>query len=57
MIIVKVDGGKREHPNATRFYTEDVFNNLCLEDDKERLLAVYAHDKWNSVEVCDGPEA
>jgi hypothetical protein len=58
VIVVTIDGGKREFPDGTRFYTEEVFNNLCIENVKEELLAVFAHDKWTYVEVVgDGPEA
>lgn len=55
MITVTTTTSDRvEYPTAARFLTEDVFNNLCLHDDKDNLLAVYAQDQWISVEVNDG---
>ncbi len=52
MIVVVLESGqRREFPTAVRFLTEDVFNNLCLHDDRDRLLAVFAQDQWLSVEV------
>ncbi len=51
MITVTTTGGhRREFPTAARFLTEDVFNNLCLHDSKDNLLAVFAQDQWISVE-------
>ncbi len=52
MIIVHLCSGEhREYKTAARFLTEDVFNNLCLHDDKDELIAVFAPDHWVSVEI------
>lgn len=54
MITVKLVGDQRiEYPTAARFLTEDVFNNLCLHDAKDNLIAVYAQDQWVSAEMSD----
>lgn len=51
MIRVTLDGGtQRDYPTAVRFLTEDVFNNLCLHDSKDILIAVFAQDHWISAE-------
>ncbi len=51
MITVTTSDGQRiEYPAAARFLTEDVFNNLCLHDDKDNLIAVFAQDHWARVE-------
>lgn len=58
MIRVTVTGGTvREFPAVGRFSTEDVFNNLCIHDERGTLLAVFAQDQWISVEVGNGTEA
>lgn len=55
MIAVTDAGGQRRvFSTAARFLTEDVFNNLCLHDGDDKLIAVYAQDQWVSVEVGDG---
>ncbi len=51
--VTTTDGGKYEFPTATRFLTEDVFNNLCLHNNKDDLIAVYAQDQWAHVKVED----
>ena len=52
MIVVHTSTGVHEYPDATRFSTEDQYNNLCIwagprDDD---LLAVFADGKWVGVE-------
>ena len=54
MIVVTTVDGQREFPSATRFLTEEVFNNLCLHDGQDDLVAVFAQDGWVSVEKADG---
>lgn len=54
MIIVTTEGQRREFPDAERFLTEEEFNNLVLMDSQDRLVAVFAQDKWISVELIDG---
>lgn len=52
-MIVTTTDGRMEFPTATRFLTEELFNNLVLQNAKEELVAVFAQDKWISVEVDD----
>ncbi len=54
IIVTLVGGGRREYAGAARFLTEDVFNNLCLHNAKDELIAVFAQDQWLSVEVSSG---
>lgn len=54
MIIVTTEGQRREFPHAERFLTEEEFNNLVLMDSEDQLVAVFAQDKWISVELIDG---
>ncbi|MGV7681587.1 hypothetical protein [Mycobacterium kansasii] len=54
MIVVAMEGQRREFPEGARFLTEDVFNNLCIHGKDDALLAVFAQDRWISVEVVDG---
>ncbi|MCV7009486.1 hypothetical protein [Mycobacterium gordonae] len=54
MIIVTTEGQRREFPTAQRFLTEEEFNNLVLMDSDDHLVAVFAQDKWISVELVDG---
>jgi hypothetical protein len=52
MIIVTTAGpDKYEFPNGARFLTEEIFNNLCIHDEDDSLLAVFAQGEWISVEV------
>ncbi|WP_176456258.1 hypothetical protein [Mycobacterium marinum] len=52
MIVVHLVGGEtREYPQAARFLTEEVFNNLCVHGEQDELLAVWAQDQWRGVEV------
>lgn len=54
MIVVVTEGQRREFPEGARILTEDVFNNLCIHGPNDELLAVFAQDRWTSVEVIDG---
>lgn len=49
--VTLVGGTRRDYPEAARFLTEDVFNNLCLHDENDALLAVFAQDQWISAEA------
>lgn len=53
IIVTTVDGGKSQYTTATRFLTEEMFNNLCIHGDGDVLLAVFAQDQWRKIEVID----
>ncbi len=54
MIIVVADGVDHEFPAATRFSTEDRFNNLCIWENDDRLVAVFADGRWEQVHGQSG---
>jgi hypothetical protein len=55
VIVVHTEDDVREFPSATRFSTEQDYNNLCIwSGGGEDLLAVFADGKWEAVEVIDG---
>lgn len=49
--VIRADHVECDYPTAARFLTEETFNNLCLHDEHDNLIAVYAQDQWISVEV------
>lgn len=49
--VTTTDGVRHEFATASRFLTEDVFNNLCLHDGRDTLVAAFAAEQWKSVEV------
>lgn len=53
MIVVHTEESLHEFGSATRFSTEQDFNNLCVwaGDDADELLAVFADGKWTAVEA------
>lgn len=53
MIVVVSDGEPIEFPDATRFSTEEQFNNLCIwmGDKGERLVTIFADGQWEQVRV------
>lgn len=46
-----VRGDEWEYPDAARFATEDVSNNLMLMDSEDTLIGVWAEDQWAYVGV------
>lgn len=53
MIRVHTARTVHEFPAATRFNTEDEYNNLCIWSGAE-LLGVFADGQWTLAEFCDG---
>lgn len=57
IVVTLVDGDVVEFDDATRFSTEDVFNNLCVwkavdrDPDHDQLLHVFADGRWIGVGV------
>jgi hypothetical protein len=51
MVVVVADGEPHEFPDATRFSTEERFNNLCIwaGKDADVLVAVFADGRWEQV--------
>lgn len=51
IFVRDVDGGEWEFPDACRFATEDVTNNLMLMDIDDELIGLWSEGRWSYVGV------
>lgn len=48
ILIIDAEGTEHEYSSGSRFFTDE-HNNLCVEDSRQRLLAVFAAGCWRNV--------